>query len=537
MNSKLYDTTLLKLTAISPFFARSLLDAAIKKRNRSPENISAIELLDIVKNEIDPKFSYGSSAINSLMQAGAGFIIISRTQEIIHISDLLVNLLKKIDEKMPLTFERLSHYGFVINGKECTGPEIRVINLPLKLGNIRVAFAPLYDDDKAFTGSISIIEDATLNVALEKEILLQNKKLELEIRARKEVALFAELSPFPIIRLLKNGLVNLANPAALKLFNPAALKLFNEKKVNWMSIDKRMNQKRLQELIANDSSLTYEFTYLHRVFLISYLGSSEFNTVNAYCFDITQLKEMKIELEQERAKRQELSKMAILGEMAGGLAHEINNPLAVTTLSLGQIKKILLKNEKLDKNLLLDVINDAEVATTRIAKIVDSFMSYSRNKVGDIFISSDLKEIIDESFMLCRSLLTDNNISYEVVYPEAENLELSIQCNPTQIMQVIVSCIRNAKDAISNLDDKWIKVEVQITDKGPIIQIIDSGKGISKYVQKKLFNPFFTTKEIGKGTGLGLSVSYGIIKNHHGNLYYKRKHKNTSFVIELPKAI
>jgi len=486
-----------------------------------------------------------------LIQSGAGIIISNNVPEITYISENLLNFFKKIDATMPLTFPQLKQRGFVIPGKEAAGPAVKIINLPSNLGHIRIATAPLYNDDKKMTGTISIIEDTTHNMALEREILLQNKKLEIEMRTKKEVDLFAELSPLPIIRLRANGQINLANPVAVKLFNTD--------KVNWTAIDQNIDQKTLGSLIVNNTGLTHEFINAQKFYLVTYMGSKEFNTINAYCVDITHLKSIKHELEQERAQREELSKMAILGEMAGGLAHEVNNPLAVTTLSLGQIKKILMKDDPIDNDFILEIISDAMLATFRIEKIVECFMSYSsnktsdrfmsynrnktgdrffsysRNKICDNFIFTNIKEIIDESFLLYRGILKKNKIHYDIVYFDEYTADWSIQCNPTQLMQVIVNFIRNAKDAISSLDEKWIKIEVQNINDGHTLQIIDSGKGISKKIQKKLFHPFFTTKEIGEGTGLGLNVSYGIIKNHRGKLYYKPENENTTFVIELPR--
>ena len=111
---------------------------------------------------------------------------------------------------------------------------------------------------------------------------------------------------------------------------------------------------------------------------------------------------------------------------------------------------------------------------------------------------------------------------------------LEIACRPTQIAQVLVNLINNSRDAVSNLNEKWIKVEVDKTDDNIIIAITDSGPGIPASVRAKMFNPFFTTKEVGVGTGLGLSISAGIIKSHNGQLRLASKSKNTRFEVVLP---
>jgi C4-dicarboxylate-specific signal transduction histidine kinase len=97
-----------------------------------------------------------------------------------------------------------------------------------------------------------------------------------------------------------------------------------------------------------------------------------------------------------------------------------------------------------------------------------------------------------------------------------------------------VNLINNSRDAVSNLNEKWIKVEVDKADDNIIIAITDSGPGIPASIRAKMFNPFFTTKEVGVGTGLGLSISAGIVKSHNGQLRLASKSKNTRFEVVLP---
>ena len=93
----------------------------------------------------------------------------------------------------------------------------------------------------------------------------------------------------------------------------------------------------------------------------------------------------------------------------------------------------------------------------------------------------------------------------------------------------------NSFDSISTLDDKWVKLEVKITDTRIDFIVTDSGKGIDKDIADKIFQPFFSTKEVGKGTGIGLSISKGLIEAHNGHIFLDSSSQNTRFVIQLPR--
>jgi C4-dicarboxylate-specific signal transduction histidine kinase len=112
--------------------------------------------------------------------------------------------------------------------------------------------------------------------------------------------------------------------------------------------------------------------------------------------------------------------------------------------------------------------------------------------------------------------------------------ELKVSCRKVQLSQVIINLICNSVDAVKDLSESWIKINVLPMTEKVQIQVIDSGNGIEPSVLKKLFQPFHTTKEAGKGTGLGLSISKNIVESHQGELRYQLNNGNTSFVMELP---
>ena len=226
------------------------------------------------------------------------------------------------------------------------------------------------------------------------------------------------------------------------------------------------------------------------------------------------------------------NKMASLGEMAGGIAHEINNPL---TLIRGKASVMLrnLASGEIDKENLQLSLEKIISSVERISKIIIGLKSISRNSENDEMKNANLKILVDEVLDICHERFKDFSVDLRLdLSPNA-----IINCKAAEISQVLLNLISNSFDAISTLEDRWIKIEV--SDLNPYIKITitDSGNGIPKVVLEKLMQPFFTTKEVGKGTGLGLNISRKIVEKHHGKLYYDPESKNTSFVIELPKPL
>ena len=238
-----------------------------------------------------------------------------------------------------------------------------------------------------------------------------------------------------------------------------------------------------------------------------------------------------ISLRNLQTKLVSSSKMSALGEMAGGVAHEINTPLGVITLRASQIKRVLDK-EPINIDTIKNYIDIIEKVAQQIAKIVLGLRSFSRSGDQDKFILTSLRSIFDNTFILCSERLIQREVK---LIDELNDNNLSINCRSVQISQVLLNLINNACDAIMNQNDKWIKIFVDQTESNIKINVMNSGEKISKDIQDKIMQPFFTTKDIGQGTGLGLSISKGIIESHGGKLYLDTLSKHTVFIIEIPK--
>lgn len=238
------------------------------------------------------------------------------------------------------------------------------------------------------------------------------------------------------------------------------------------------------------------------------------------------------QLLESEARLIESAKLSALGEMAAGIAHEINNPLAIIALKSSQLRE-LVAEEPLDKQELILMSQAIEQTTSRISKIISGLRLLSRDATHDALQTVPLKKIVDGTLALCSERFKLHGIETRV--SEIKD-SLTLSCRESQIGQVLLNLFNNAFDAIKTLDQKWIQLE--IGERGDQLEIVmtDSGPGIPESTRARLFQPFFTTKEIGKGTGLGLSISRGIAQSHGGDLQLDATCKNTQFTLSLPKG-
>lgn len=246
----------------------------------------------------------------------------------------------------------------------------------------------------------------------------------------------------------------------------------------------------------------------------------------------TELNESLLELRKMQAQLSQASKMSALGEMAGGISHEINTPLAIINTLSEQLRELLLE-EPLDKATIVENATVIEATVQRIAKIVSGLRSFSRDASVDQFKTESIQRIIDETLALCGERIKQHSIDLQI---DEVSADLTIECRSVQISQVLLNLLNNAVDAIAVEEKKWIRLAV--VEQGEFVNILvtDSGKGMPRKVQEKIFQPFFTTKEVGKGTGLGLSISRGLVGSHGGRLEIDGEFPNTRFVISLPKT-
>ncbi|MBU4353793.1 MAG: ATP-binding protein [Proteobacteria bacterium] len=267
------------------------------------------------------------------------------------------------------------------------------------------------------------------------------------------------------------------------------------------------------------------------------LGGVVLIIIGAYFTTRAMMKEL-MRMEQKKAASDEVamqsSKMAALGKMAAGIAHEINNPLAVIGEKAGWMKD-LLGMEDMDgsENFqeLLDAVNKIEYHVVRAKTVTHRLLGFAR-RMEPLTERVNINTVLDESIDFLENEARYRNIDIQTNY--APDLPLTTT-DQSQLQQVFLNIINNAIDAIGkegeiNINTRPIKQTNRIS-----IEISDNGPGMPKEVLQKIFDPFFTTKEVGKGTGLGLSISYSIIEKLGGKIMVASEEgQGTTFTIYLP---
>lgn len=255
--------------------------------------------------------------------------------------------------------------------------------------------------------------------------------------------------------------------------------------------------------------------------LIGYVGIGE---------DISDIKELEQTVMNQRLTMLEAARLSSLGEMAGGMAHEINTPLAVISAKVSQLSRRLARGEILTPNELKDDLQIVDDTVLRIAKIINGLRTVSRDPENDLNEKASIKCAISDALDLCSEKFRNHQIEIRIDCKE----ELYFYGKPTQITQVILNLLNNSFDAIETKENRWVSISAGQLNSKIIVTFTDCGSGIDEEIVEKIMNPFFTTKKLGKGTGLGLSISKTILEKHKGKLYYVSDSKNTQFVIELP---
>ena len=235
-------------------------------------------------------------------------------------------------------------------------------------------------------------------------------------------------------------------------------------------------------------------------------------------------------LDTIESKQQQLvqsEKLAAIGKVTAGIAHEINNPLNNISLTA----EVLLEDmENMTCDERREMINDILVQAERARDIVHHLLQFSRMKKSTLREKVDLAKLVEDTLALLKNEL---KITHTRVKTEVEKGVAIIFGNPNQLQQVLVNIILNAIQAMGERGSLQIALRADKETRKAYLSIKDNGPGIPEEVLKHILEPFYTTKK--DGTGLGLSVSYGIIKEHKGEIHIdSQKGKGTTVTIELP---
>lgn len=225
-------------------------------------------------------------------------------------------------------------------------------------------------------------------------------------------------------------------------------------------------------------------------------------------------------------------KLASLGELSAGIAHELNQPLQILK---GYAQELDARfSKKINSTEFSEYLNEIIQSVNKMSDIIQALRAFAV-KSTDQFTHVDVTKIIEDVILISSKNLTQNQIQLEFTHNQKCP---AVYANETQLRQVVMNLISNAKDAL--LDEKTKKdkkIHIELTPCNEVLElsVSDNGIGMTEETRNKIFNPFFTTKEVGKGMGIGLNLSFGILKEICGTMTVESQFKKgTKFLVRLP---
>jgi signal transduction histidine kinase len=258
--------------------------------------------------------------------------------------------------------------------------------------------------------------------------------------------------------------------------------------------------------------------------------------------DITERIEKEELIRQQRAQMTQKTKLSALGELASGLAHEINNPLSQMMFETQVFQDQLKKSDPSSPENVKDFLQKISGSIQRVTRIVKGIRLYARDGQADDFQDERVADLTRDVLQI----LNHRNVELGIQIEAEVDPSIVVSCRPTQVAQILVNLLGNAIDAIeaevlkrqslSNYEtaDLWIKIETRTTPERLLLTVSNSGDPIPTPIQDRIFEAFFTTKEAGRGTGLGLSISREIARSHGGDLTLSSMSKHPEFILSLP---
>ena len=251
--------------------------------------------------------------------------------------------------------------------------------------------------------------------------------------------------------------------------------------------------------------------------------------------DISEQKKLQRELDAERELRER--RIEALAHMAGGLAHEISNPLGIIHARASDLAELLENGQTLEPALIASTCASIVKTSDRAIRILSGLRMFARDGHTDPLGPASVATIVAEAVELVQQRYATHGIALTVTQPDEP---LWITCREVQIGQILLNLLNNAFDAISSLpatdaDRRWVRLAVSATSDGVTIDVVDGGPGVPVDHRAHLMKPFFTTKPVGAGIGIGLSLSQAIAHDHGGSLQLHAD-APTCFRLTLPRA-
>ncbi len=392
-----------------------------------------------------------------------------------------------------------------------------------------VTTAPLYDEEGQINAAMEMCLDITPRKRLEEELRKNERKYQ-DIFNNTPSALFV---------------VDAAGQNILDA-NRGAVQLYGYRRGEFIGLDfgrlfppEDAEEGRQAAALGRPLSRVRNVTRDGRLFFVNLTASlTEFDARPVALVSATDV------TERIRAERQmvQASKMATLGEMATGVAHELNQPLAVLQMVAGFFERRLARGELPTSEELAEMTGKIRGNVDRSTRIINHMREFGRKPAAQDAVPVDVNEIIRRAFDFFSQQLRVRGI--EVVFDLAEGLP-PVLADPNRLEQVFMNLLLNARDAIedkgasqeSGGGDRRITLRTRARRRSIMAEVADTGRGIPREIASRIFEPFFTTKQVGKGTGLGLSISYGIMQDYGGTIHARpRSGSGARFILMFPRV-
>lgn len=470
-------------------------------------------------------------------------ILIYLFQALILIIGLIASFIKIREFNVILGSSKYCYYGTLITGNLVIGISIINVLIGFKLS--------MYTQILTFLTSLLLAFFFIQLDGINKSRLikqsnedLKNEIINKEKIKQKQEAMIANISD--VISIINNkGMISYISPNiekwfgwtqeemigrnSFELINPESFEFTIEDLAKFMRVPNLTNTIEVEYRCKDRSFKDVELT------VINLIDDSNINGILLNYHDISERKKLEKDKLITDAYMTNQQKLESIGTLAGGVAHEINNPIN----GIMNYTQLIIDESKFNAD-TLQYLNEITFESKRISEIVKNLLHFSRHDKQEHSLAR-IVDIIERTLMLIKTIIKQDQIILEVDIPK----ELpNIKCRSQQIQQVLMNLLTNARDTLNekypnynenkicklyckkyNKDNKeWIRVTVE-----------DHGNGINKDILDKIFVPFFTTKDREHGTGLGLSISYGIVKDHHGDLTVDTKiGEYTKFNLDLP---
>ena len=398
-------------------------------------------------------------------------------------------------------------------------------------------------DVEIFNGKISIDGRDLLHVIV-YDITESTRAITDLAKSEQRFRLLIENAPDGIV-VETDGQIAYVNQKAVELFHAEGIQdligvsfvdcFKQEKKKHVHALLMELNEGKKLRILREETMIRLDGMQVDVELSAVPFRYNEKNGSLIYLRDMTERKEFEKAKEEMEWQLRQKQKLESIGTLAGGVAHEINNPINGIINYAELIADGKISSEQIQE-FSQGIIHEGK----RIAEIVKNLLSFARQE-KQTHSPAQIRDIIEHSVSLMRVMLRHDQIALELDIPEGLP---SIKCRSQQIQQVIMNLITNARDALNAKfvgyhADKIIRIECMMFQREGRrwfqITVKDNGTGIPAEIMERIFDPFFTTKPRDEGTGLGLSISHGIVKDHHGELYFETEPgEYTKAIVVLP---